>query len=194
MSTWYTGSTLPAGRAPSSGQIELMNEAFSQSAVTASNTYGTVGMFGYEREKTDDCPWGDCQDEYYFYMKFVPFENIVSTSGAVFRMWFQIGQSTSDWHGVEYINSAPPIATDVTLDPVSATEGNFSSDINFDNDSDFRGILYTQNGLYEVVIWRFIPRWEQDETDGSIDRIEKGRVLTCEYDGAISGSSTTQRF
>ena len=149
-------------------------------------------MFGYERSDGDSCPWGDCHDEYYFYMQFQPFEDIRATSGAVFRLWFQIGTSTSDWHGVEYTNSSPPMTVNTDLQPVSSTNNNFASDLNFDNDSDFRGVIDVTT--YLVQIWKFIPRWEQDETDGSIDRIEKGRVLTCEYDGAITGTSTTVRF
>ena len=107
-------------------------------------------------------------------------------------MWFQIGQSTSEWHGVEYTNTGGSMTSDTDLEPVSSTNNNFASDLNFDNDSDFRGVIETTT--YMATIWKFIPRWEQDETDGSIDRIEKGRLLTCEYDGAITGASTTIRF
>ena len=188
MSSWYAGATLPSGREPTSAQTELMNKAWSEASVTAANTYGTVGMFGYERSDADDCPWGDCEDEYYFYMTFVPFEDIRNTA-ADFRMWFQIGQSTSDWHGVQ---TTGPYTSDTALEPVSSINSNFASDLNFDNDSDFRGVIGFST--YSVTIWRFVPRWEQDETDGSVDRIEKGRLLTCEYDGAITAVSATVRF
>ena len=101
-------------------------------------------------------------------------------------MWFQIGDSTSDWHGVEYINTTASLTVDTDLSPVSSTNSNFASNQNFDDDSQFRGRIYVENGKYEVIIWRFIPRWEQDTTDdGSIDRIEKGRILQCEYDDAL---------
>ena len=170
--------------------MELMDEAWSYTSVTAANTYAIVGLFGYERSNSDDCPWGSCEDEYYFWMKFVPFENITAVVSSAFRIWFQIGQSTSDWHGVEYVNTGGNLVLDSDLSPVSSTNNNFASNQNEDNDSEFRGKIYVENGLYEVVIWRFIPRWEQDTTDGSIDRIEKGRVLTAEYDGAITTSLT----
>ena len=167
-----------------------MNEAWSAASTTAANTYGTVGMFGYERSDADDCPWGDCQDEYYFYMQFVPYEDIRNTAGAVFRIWFQIGSSTaSDWHGVE---NTVTLTADADLVSVSATNGNFANNQNFDNDSDFRGVIGFDP--YIVTIWRFIPRWEQDLTDNTLTRMEKGTTVVCEYDGAVNGVSTTVRF
>ena len=137
-----------------------MNENWTQDNVTAPNSQGTVGLFGYEREDGDTCPWIDCEDEYYFYMKFVPFAVITGTMNAKFRLWFQIGDSTSDWHGVEIINTTASISVDTDLEPVSSTNSNFASNANFDDDSEFRGKLYVENGKYEVEIWRFIPRWE----------------------------------
>jgi len=160
MSTWYYGSTLPSGREPTSGQLEMMNEVFSVTSVTKADTYGTVGMFGYERNSGDDCPWGECEDEYYFYMRFVPFYADLDSSVSIFRIWFQMGNTTSDWHGVELNNTTGTITVDTDMVPVSSTNSNFASNQNFDDDSEFRGRFYIQNGLYQVVIWRFIPRWE----------------------------------
>ena len=91
-------------------------------------------------------------------------------------MWFQIGDSTSDWHGVEYINTAASLTVNTDFVPISSTNSNFASNQNPDDDSEFRGQIKV-DPIYEVEIWRFIPRWEQDEDDGSIDRIEKGRIL-----------------
>ena len=80
MSSVYSGATLPSGREPTSAQLDLMNESWTQTDVTADGTEGTVGMFGY-RLDGDACPtvWGDCYDEYYFYMNFVPFADITVT-------------------------------------------------------------------------------------------------------------------
>ena len=64
---------------------------------------------------------------------------MLSTQGYVFRIWFQIGSTTSDWHGVEYINSSPPITGTVDFSPVSSTNTVFTTNTNFDNDSEFRG-------------------------------------------------------
>ena len=96
-------------------------------------------------------------------------------------MWFQIGGSTSEWHGVYYTNdgSTLPAATDLL--PVSVTNSNFAANTNFDDNSEFRGQLLN-SGTYEAVIWRFVPRWEQTEDDESYVRIEKARILQCEYD------------
>ena len=47
---------------------------------------------------------------------------------------------------------------------------------------------------YEVEIWRFIPRWEQDEDDGSIDRLEPGRILQMEYDDFNDPVNTSYTF
>jgi len=125
-------------------------------------------------------------------MQFEPTVDITATNDAWFRMWFQIGGSTSDWHGVEYNVPSAGITTTVDLQPVSSTNNNFASNNNFDDDSEFRGQL-TLNP-YTATIWRYIPRWEQDETDGSIDRIEKGRVLQCEYDDALQHTSSSTAF
>ena len=120
-----------------------MDESWTQTDVTADGTEGTVGLFGYQLTSSDKdaCPtvWGDCYDEYYFYMNFVPFDDISTTQDAVFRIWFQIGDSTSDWHGVEYINTTASLTVDTDLTPVSSTNSNFASNQNFDNDSQFRG-------------------------------------------------------
>ena len=84
----YALSVLPTGREPGSSQFALMTDTWTQTDVTKPSTTGKVGLFGYEREDGDDCPWIECEDEYYFYMTFVPFDDIRSTSNAVFRMWF----------------------------------------------------------------------------------------------------------
>ena len=115
-------------------------------------------MFGYERGDGDDCPWTECEDEYYFYMRFQPYADITAASGEVFRIWFQIGGSTSDWHGVEYTSDGA-MGTATDLEPVSSTNSNFASNQSFDNDSEFRGQLLN-DGTYEAIIWRYIPRWE----------------------------------
>lgn len=69
MTTWYTGAALPSGREPSSSQMSDMEEAWTEDNVTAAGTVGTVGMFGYDNSSCD-MQWGNCEDEYYFYMKF----------------------------------------------------------------------------------------------------------------------------
>ena len=97
--TAYTASTLPSGRDPSNSQLDSMNTSWTQDNVTKTGTTGTVGMFGYENGDCNDTPWDECEDEYYFYMKFEPYAEISGTA-FTFRMWFQIGGSTSEWHGV----------------------------------------------------------------------------------------------
>ena len=173
--------TLPSGRDPTASQLALMSNNWTATGVTKTNTDATVGMFGYELVDGDTCPWGTeddgvtCYDEYYFYMKFVPMYDILSTQDAVFRILFQVGNDFSDWAGVEVINSASPITIDTDMSPVSYSNQNIATRIDKDDDSYFRGKLFVSP--YEVIIWRYIPRYEQDETDGSIDRIEKGRLL-----------------
>ena len=54
----YKASTLPSGREPSSSQLDLMDESWVQTDVTKTDTEGTVGMFGYENDDNNDCPWG----------------------------------------------------------------------------------------------------------------------------------------
>ena len=188
MSNYYTAATLPSGRDPTASQLADMNTNWQATKVTKASVPGTVGMFGYEVSDADTCPWGEdgseiCSyDEYYFYMKFVPYDDITATADAVFRILFQIGNDLSDWSGVEYINTSASLTLDTDLTPVSVSNQNIASRLYYDDDSYFRGKIFVENGKYEVVIWRYIPRWEQDETDGSIDRIEKGRLLKGQYD------------
>ena len=124
MSNYYTAATLPPGRDPTASQIADMNTNWTATKVTAASSTGTVGMFGYELGDNDTCPWGGdpCYDEYYFYMKFVPYEDIRGTTDAVFRILFQIGnENNSDWSGVEYINPSASMTLDVDLVPVSVS-------------------------------------------------------------------------
>jgi len=65
-----------------------MNEAWYQNNVVKVNTFGSVGMFGYSLGGNDDAYWGSRKDEYYFYMKFEPVDDITTTATAIFRMWF----------------------------------------------------------------------------------------------------------
>ena len=74
-------------------------------------------MFGYEIGDADTCVWGadgeTCYDEYYFYMKFIPIEDVSASQGRIFRVLFQMGESNSEWHGVEFINpEVNPLTTD----------------------------------------------------------------------------------
>ena len=50
------------------------------------------------------------------------------------------------------------------------------------------------SGTYEAIIWRYVPRWEQTDPDDDTEpyiRIEKGRVLQCEYDKADDDQAST---
>ena len=126
--TAYTAATLPSGRDPSGSQIDSMNNNWTQDSVTKTGTEGIVGMFGYERGDGDDCPWDECEDEYYFYMRFEPLTSISDQAGYVFRMWFQIGGTTSDWHGVQYTNTGgSTLGATTDLEPVSVLNSNFAS-------------------------------------------------------------------
>ena len=117
MENAYLLSTLPEGRTPTADQIAEMNTSWTATGITKTSTIGTVGMFGYEISDADTCYWGEdngvCYDEYYFYMKFVPIEDVSASQGRIFRVLFQMGESTAEWHGVEYINpEVNPLTTD----------------------------------------------------------------------------------
>ena len=120
-------------------------------------------------------------DKYFFYMKFTPYSNVSATAGW-FRMWFQIGNTSSPWHGVYYQNVAGTALTDdVQLNEVSATNTVFTSNQSeeFDDDSSFQGVM-DRDGV--VTIWHEVLKREQTTDDQSIIRIEKKRELLCKYD------------
>ena len=75
-------------------------------------------MFGTDNE----------DDYYFFYMRFKPATSYYK-SGDSFQMWFQIGDTSSDWQGV----SCPVLTADIasgstyTLSKVSASNTDFAS-------------------------------------------------------------------
>ena len=82
--------------APTADQITLMNSVWSQDKVVSTTSTGQVGMFG----SAD--PSGGV-NRYFLYMTFIPATNIATTSSAGwFRLWCQIGNTASDWHGVYF--------------------------------------------------------------------------------------------
>ena len=89
MSTWYYGASLPSGREPSNAQLDKMKDDWEEDGVTKSGTVGVVGMFGHSFGGGDSEVWGESYDEYYFYMKFTPYDvEWATTVDAKFRMWF----------------------------------------------------------------------------------------------------------
>jgi len=52
-----------------------------------------MGMYGEENSETS---------RYFFYSKFELTVDICAAGAQKMRFWCQIGDSTSDWHGVEY--------------------------------------------------------------------------------------------
>ena len=182
----YSGATPP--HMPTTTQLGYMDQAWTQRLVTAANTQGTVGMYGHHHIEGETCPWGECIDAYYFYLKFIPYTDIRNTQNAVFRMWFQMGNEESNWDGVQFVKTGvSPMTTDEDLNPVSATNSEFLSNSWYSTNSQFRGRLYAVN-TYEVEIWRWIPDWETTIGDGSYTRIEEGRRLRCSYDPAVIAS------
>ena len=70
----------------------------------------------------------DEDDYYFFYMRFKPATSYYE-SGDSFQMWFQIGDTSSDWQGV----SLPVLTANITsgetqiLSKVSASNTDFAS-------------------------------------------------------------------
>ena len=91
-------------------------------------------------------------------MRFQPYTDITEDAGYEFRIWFQIGDSDSDWHGLEYTSDGA-MGTATDLEPVSSTNVDFASNSNFGTDSDFRGQLLNDD-IYEAIIWRYLPSSE----------------------------------
>ena len=70
----------------------------------------------------------DEDDYYFFYMRFKPATRYYE-SGDSFQMWFQIGDTSSDWQGVSLPELTANIASGETqiLSKVSASNTDFAS-------------------------------------------------------------------
>ena len=64
----------------------MANTSWFQENVVKTNTVGIFGMYGTDLV-------------YYFYMKFSPAQDIL-LSGTSFYLWFQMGDTESDWEGI----------------------------------------------------------------------------------------------
>lgn len=106
-----------------------MDETFVQDNMTKASTNGVLGMYG-----TDDV--------YYFWLNFIPAQDIISTS-TYFYFWVQMGDASSDWEGVTYSNTASTMSASVDCEPLSATNSVYASadSSNYDDDSSFNGIV-----------------------------------------------------
>ena len=74
-----------------------------------------------------------------FYFFFMQFNISYYSSG--FKVWFQIGDSNSDWQGVSWGGATSSVPGVFALDGLHATNTDFSSSTsnNYDNDSWFFG-------------------------------------------------------
>ena len=75
---------------PTADQVAMMLTTFEESEITESP--GTIGMFGQD-------------NDYYFYMTFEAYQSDQWWSASVqvktFRLLFQMGDSLSDWTGIQ---------------------------------------------------------------------------------------------
>ena len=69
------------------------NDKWTQAVIVKSATNGIMGMYGEDVSTTS---------RYFFYTKFQLTVDICPSGDQKMRFWCQIGDSTSDWHGVEY--------------------------------------------------------------------------------------------
>ena len=165
---------------PETKQLALMDDNATYDSIIDASTPGTVGMFG--AKKVD----GDQYRKYYFWFTFKPADNFCAlTTPATFRLLFQMGNGSSDWEGVRWYN-------DGTGDPTTGFSGVYSlqqsslSNSNTSNPSGNERDNSTFEGYYdcdnnEVTIIRETERDEQTNTDETVIRIEKARVLDAIY-------------
>ena len=149
---------------PDAAQQALMLTTWTATGVTTDNTVGKVGMFG-------------TNDAYYFYMKFNANSSDAWWDAAVanktFRMMFQMGNTLSDWTGVEKIITVPgytSFPTIVPLDKISVTNTVYTSGVTEINakkrdNSTFLGCIElsgtgTTGSSSDVTILRLIEREE----------------------------------
>ena len=170
---------------PTAVQKELMKPAdgtneWVQADVTATGTTGIVGMYGEEDPTGVDPP----PPRYFFLMELQPKEDITAVGAKKFQMWFQVGNSKSDWQGVLYgpVNSAgtttngSAVTSNVSLLSARVTNANKAIEAQWKyEDTTFSATLL---GASKVVqIWHQVSMYEQTTDDQSIIRIETGRTL-----------------
>ena len=155
-----------------------MDENYSAGSVISDSQTATVGMFGMDAEVgfNDDYP------SYFFYMKFQPADDFCATTTArTFRMLFQMGNGSSNWTGVRWANDQTASSPGIYALNQSSLQNDKLSSVNESekDNSTFYGEIDCGNN--EITILRLIERDEQTNTDESIIRIEKGRVLSGKY-------------
>ena len=98
---------------PTVDQMALMDQLFEPTSITASDTKGTIGMYGEN-------------DKYYFYMAFTADEDdewwtsqVVSKN---FRVIFQMGNTLSDWTGVQLAMSSSDDVSTITATAFSTLD------------------------------------------------------------------------
>ena len=163
-------------------QLTLIDVTWTESSVTRANTVGTVGMVGDETA-----------DTYFFYMKFVPFVDIELIDNGGFALWFQMGDTTSEWTGVSFTKDGSTWDGDYNMDPISSSNSSLNTGTTSDyaNNSDFMGVVITGDAIWYTEVWRYTTKEEQDYEDSNGDeaviRIENGRLLRAIYkSGAVS--------
>lgn len=164
---------------PTSDQVTLMKNDWQQTSVTEDNTSGTIGMFGEN-------------DRYYFYMKITVNSGDLwqqaLTQNKEFMMIFQMGDTQSEWTGLQYSLDDDLISghDKIQLDKLSVTNDvktQGASQISTDgrNNSDFEGTLAYSGDDVVIELLRETEKSEQTDDDGSVVRIEAGRSLSGTY-------------
>ena len=116
--------------------------------MSKTSTSGVIGLYG-----TDSV--------YYFWLNFIPAQDILSES-TFFYLWFQMGDSSSNWDGVQHSNAEGAMTESIDCLPVSATNSVFisSEDSKYDDDSTFNGIVLYDASNPQIQVWRIIEKYE----------------------------------
>ena len=173
---------------PSEAARELMKQNWEQTSVTSDN--GTIGMFG-------------TNEKYYFFMKYEAESSELwyqgSTQEKDYILLFQMGDTQSEWTGVQYnIDSDLSTTAGYELSPLSVTNdvktrGRDQILTDGRNNSDFSGYFNfdSNDNSIEIQVIRETLKDEQTTDDNSIIRIERGRSLSGTH---FTASGTAVNF
>lgn len=141
---------------PGDWQMDYMNKEWTVAGVTATNQFGTIGMYG-------------SNGSYYLYISLITNDNFganYSVATGTFRFAIQVGDASTGWEGLYLTRDLQPAITagqPLKLQKYSATmaakSANNWGDAN--DETDFEGLMYAETAsLTRVTMIRPTLDWE----------------------------------
>ena len=107
-----------------------------------------------------------------------------------------MGDTSADWHGVEFVSTSAEFPCFTPSTSISATNTNYNAMSNYDSpsNSQFRGKACGLVGNEEIYVWRYMPVFEKhthDETYYWLTDSNDGPTLIGSYETDDPPTRTT---